>query len=79
MKIPAFMDLVSTGKEYGKQIKWANYIVALKMINALEKNKAGKGLGNVDGGDCHLLGWSRRPVEKVTFEQAQRNEERVTE
>lgn len=49
------------------------------MINALEKNKAGKGLGNVDGGDCHLLGWSRRPVEKVTFEQAQRNEERVTE
>lgn len=75
MKIPAFMDLVSTGKEDGKQIKWANYIVALKMINALEKNKA----GNVDGGGCHLLEWSRRPVEKVTFEQTQRNEERVTE
>lgn len=35
------------------------------MINTLEKNKAEKGLGNVDGGRCHLLGWSRRPVEKV--------------
>lgn len=49
------------------------------MINTLEKNKAEKGLGNVDGGRCHLLGWSRRPVEKVIFEQTQRNEERVTE
>lgn len=45
MKVPAFMDPVSTGNEDGKQIKWANYIVALKMINALEKNKAGGGWG----------------------------------
>lgn len=27
------------------------------------ENKA----GNVDGGGCNLLEWSRRPVEKVTF------------
>lgn len=30
---------------------------------------------NVEGRRCHLIGWSERPVEKVTLEQTYRSEE----